>query len=138
MSTFVEQVEIDFMLLADKAEVLKGKLYMMGGAWDRIQVKHLEAPVALSIVIGVLVPWNLTNEPHRLQISIKDEDGNQIPPTAQATINVGQPVASTKGQLFRATAVLSNQWALPKTGAYTVVASVSGQHQKQITFYALG
>ena len=45
MSTLLEQVEIDFLLLADKAEILNGKLYMMGGAWDRIHLKETEVPV---------------------------------------------------------------------------------------------
>ena len=137
MSTGIEHVEIDFMLLADKAEVLGGKLYMMGGAWDRLTINDINAPVALSIVIGVLVPWNLTNESHQLQIRIEDEDGSPIRPNAQATINVGRPVSSTKGQRFRAIAVLSNQWKLPKPGAYSVTASVAGQHEKRVTFYAV-
>ena len=41
MSTGIEHVEIDFMLLADKAEVLGGKLYMMGGAWDRLTINDI-------------------------------------------------------------------------------------------------
>ena len=138
MSTIANQrVEIDFMLLADKAEVLGGKLYMMGGAWDRLQVENIEAPVSLSIIIGVLVPWHLTNEPHQLQIGIADEDGNPLMPTTQATLNVGRPVESTKGQLFRATAVLNGEWTLPKLGAYSVIASVVGQAEKRVTFYVV-
>ena len=138
MSTGIEHVEIDFMLLADKAEVLGGKLYMMGGAWDRLTINDINAPVALSIVIGVLVPWNLTNESHQLQIRIEDEDGS--PHTAQRPIPPsmsGVPSRSTKGQRFRAIAVLSNQWKLPKPGAYSVTASVAGQHEKRVTFYAV-
>ena len=32
MSPSLKQVEIDFLLLADRAEVLNGKLYMLGSA----------------------------------------------------------------------------------------------------------
>ena len=63
MASGLEQVEIDFLLLADRAEVLNGKLYLMGGAWDRRQIRDIDSPVSLTIVVGVLVPWNLTNEP---------------------------------------------------------------------------
>ncbi len=52
----LERVEIDFLLLADRAEVLNGKLYMMGGAWDRRQIRSIDSPVSLTMVIGVLVP----------------------------------------------------------------------------------
>ena len=76
MTPGFEQVEVDFLLLADRAEVLNGKLYMMGGAWDRRNIRDIAAPVPLSIVVGVLIPWNLTNEPHQLRLRIEDEDGN--------------------------------------------------------------
>ena len=46
MSTLPEQVEVDFLQLADRAEVLEGKLYMMGGAWDRL---HTDAEATLTM-----------------------------------------------------------------------------------------
>ena len=137
MTSGLEQVEIDFLLLADRAEVLNGKLYMMGGAWDRRHIRDIGSPVSLTIVIGVLVPWNLTNEPHRLRIRVEDEDGSPLPPEVEATVNVGRPVNATQGQSFRATAVINNRWALPRFGTYRVVASVVGQSEKRVAFYAL-
>lgn len=137
MSTLPESVEVDFLVLADRAEVLNGKLYMMGGAWDRRYINNIEAPIALSIVIGVLVPWNLTNEPHQLEIRVEDEDGNPIPPAPTATLNVGRPTLATKGQSFRAMAVIGDQWTLPKLGAYCVVALIAGREAKRVTFYAV-
>ena len=137
MSTAPDKVELDFLQLADHAEVINGKLYMMGGAWDRLHIGDIDAPVALSIAIGVLVPWSLTNEPHQLQIRIEDEDGNSIHPDGQATLNMGRPANSTKGQSFRAMTVLGLQLNLPKFGAFRVIASVAGQSEKQATFYAV-
>ncbi len=137
MSTGFDQVEVDFLLLADRAEVLNGKLYMMGGAWDRRRVRDINMPVSLAIVVGVLVPWNLTNEPHQLRLKIEDEDGNPVPPEVEATVNVGRPVNATQGQSFRATAVINNRWSLPRYGVYRVVASVAGHSEKRVAFYAV-
>ena len=133
----LDQVDVDFLLLADRAEVLNGKLYMMGGAWDRRHIRDIAAPVPLSIVVGVLVPWNLTNEPHRLRLRIEDEDGNPVPPEVEATVNVGRPANSMQGQSFRATAVINNRWTLPHHGTYRVVASVAGHSEKRVAFYAV-
>ena len=133
----LDQVEIDFLLLADRAEVLNGKLYMMGGAWDRRHIKDIASPVSLTIVVGVLVPWNLTNEPHRLIVTIEDEDGALVPPEVEVTVNVGRPVDATQGQSFRATAVINNRWQLPRYGTYRVVASVAGHSEKRVAFYAV-
>ncbi len=137
MSTLPEQVEVDFLQLADRAEVLDGKLYMMGGAWDRLHISDIEAPVAFSIAIGILVPWGLTNEPHHLRVRLEDEDGNPIHPDAESTLTMGRPPTATKGQCFRAMAVLNLQLVLPRFGAYRIVASVAGQSEGQATFYAL-
>ena len=129
-------MEIDFLLLADRAEVLNGKLYMMGGAWDRRRIRDITAPVPLTIVVSVLVPWNLTNEPHQLRLRIEDDDGAAVAPEVDATINVGRPVKATQGQSFRATAVINNRWTLPGFGTYRLVASVAGQTERRVTFYA--
>ena len=137
MSTLPEQVELDFLQLADRAEVLDGKLYMMGGAWDSLQISNIEAPVAFSIAIGILVPWSLTNEPHHLRVRLDDEDDNPIHPDAEATLNIGRPPTATRGQCFRAMTVLNLQLVLPRFGAYRIVASVAGQSEGQATFYAL-
>ena len=137
MSTMPERVEVDFLVLADRAEVLNGKLYMMGGAWDRQNIVNIESPVGLNIVIGVLVPWNLTNETHKLDIRVEDEDGQIISPSPSAILNVGRPIQSTKGQSFRAMAVIGDRWLLPGFGAYCVVASISGEEAKRVTFYAV-
>ncbi len=109
----------------------------MGGAWDRLHTRDIEAPVSFSIVTGVLVPWALTNETHQLQIRIEDEDGNSIHPDSYATLNMGRPVTAAKGQCFRAMTVLSLQLTLPRFGAYRVIASVAGQSEKRSTFYAV-
>ena len=135
MSMPFEQVEIDFLLLADRAEVLNGKLYMMGGAWDRRQIRDIGAPISLTIVASVLVPWNLTNEPHSLRIRVEDEDGSPVPPEVEATVNVGRPVNATQGQSFRATAVINNRWTLTRFGTFRVVASVAGHSEKRVAFY---
>ena len=137
MTSGLERVEVDFLLLADRAEVLNGKLYMMGGAWDRRHIRDIGAPVPLTIVVGVLVPWNLTNEPHRLRITIEDEDGNTLPPEVEATVNVGRPVNATQGQSFRATVVINNRWSLPRFGTYRLVASMAGQSERRVAFYAV-
>lgn len=137
MSIPLDRVEVDFLLLADRAEVLNGKLYMMGGAWDRRHIRDITAPVPLTIVVGVLVPWNLTNEPHRLEIRLEDEDGSPVLPQVEATVNVGRPVNATQGQSFRATAVVNNRWALPRFGTYRVVASMGGYTEKRVAFYAV-
>ncbi len=57
-----EKMEIEWLILADAAEIVNGKLYMMGGGWNRITANS-ELPLTKSfgISISVTVPWSHTN-----------------------------------------------------------------------------
>ena len=132
-----EQVEIDFLMVADRAEAVNGKLYIMGGAWDRLGVNDFSKPVSISLAIGVLVPWNWTNEPQTLSIQVQNADAEAVKPGIQAEFNVGRPPHATKGQVFRALLAVTSQWVLPGPGEYQVVASLSGAGSKTTAFYAV-
>ena len=133
----IEQVEIDFLLLADKAEILNGKIYMMGGGWDRRYISNLSAPVEITILLGILVPWTLTNEKHSFEIRLEDADGNALPPVVGGEITIGRPPDATRGQQFRAMASLSGRWTLPQFGTYSIVALLEGEEKKRAVFYAV-
>jgi len=34
-------MQLDFLILADRAEAVNGKLYLLGGAWDRLGLTSL-------------------------------------------------------------------------------------------------
>lgn len=46
---------IEFLLVADRAEVSGGKLYLMGGCWDRVQLPALDVSAVLGAGIALRV-----------------------------------------------------------------------------------
>ena len=56
-------MEIDYLLLAEHAEVTASKLYLMGGGWDTMSVPEAPANVRLMLAAGVRVEWDETNAP---------------------------------------------------------------------------
>ncbi len=86
-----QQVEIDFLLLADRAEAINGKLYTLGAAWDRIVVNDFTKPLNISVALGVLVPWNATNQNHKVTLTLRDADGNLIDFRIDASFIAGRP-----------------------------------------------
>ena len=62
------------MLLADSAQEVGGKLYILGGGWS---ITGPEA-VPMAIALKLEVPWDRTNEQHSLLIELVDEDGNPV------------------------------------------------------------
>ena len=66
----------EWLMLADYAEVIAGKLYLHGGGWDRLTVGS-EFPTAkiIGIAASFVVPWNETNKKIAARIEIQTQDG---------------------------------------------------------------
>lgn len=59
------------MLLADAAQVVGGKLYILGGGWSLIGPD----PTPMAIVLKIDVPWDQANVRHSLKLALLDDDG---------------------------------------------------------------
>ena len=137
MTTPMEDFQIEFLILADKAEVLGGKLYMMGGGYDRKYIGNIEGPVDLVVVAGILVPWHSTNRELAFSLSIEDVDGKPLlEKPIEGTLRLGRPADAEEGQTFRVMSVLNGRLKLPGYGTYRVVATAGGS-SRGTTFYAL-
>ena len=126
---------VDFLLLADRAEAINGKLYVMGGAWETVFVQNFGQPILLSMAIGLLVPWNATNVPHALRITIDDLDGRPVGFHVDAGFTTGRPPFASPGDVQRTIlAVPAVAQAFPGAGRYTVRAYIDGELRKTVPF----
>jgi Family of unknown function (DUF6941) len=132
-----DRPEIDFLILADRAEGINGKLYMMGGGWQEIRVRDFAQPLAFSIAVGVLVPWNATNEQLSLEVRIESDDGQTIPPSIPIGLNVGRPPNSVPGQEFRSMIAINGNWKFEGPGTYRAIASIGEDASRKTTFRTL-
>src|SRR5438270_7253247 len=78
MDELMQHPEIDFLIIADRAEAINGKLYMMGGAWDQIGIADPSQPIQFSVALGINIPWHATNEHHRMRLVVEDADGAKL------------------------------------------------------------
>src|SRR5215210_4393613 len=90
------------MMLADAAQAVAGKLYVLGGGWSITGTD----PTPSAIAIYVKVPWDLTNRKHKLLLELVDLDGEPVfvdTPTGQQALRVesefevGRPPGLTPG-----------------------------------------
>jgi len=72
-------MELDFAFLADAADVSMGKLFVMGGAFDTINVGGFPAshPTLAVVVRLMLSPMDLDRK-HKLEILLLDADAHHI------------------------------------------------------------
>ncbi|HOW59348.1 MAG TPA: hypothetical protein PLO78_06470 [Candidatus Omnitrophota bacterium] len=90
-------MEVDFCLLADRAEAVGGKLYVLGGAFDTIFAKQL--PVihkSLSVVIKLSFDAAEVDRDHDLRVIILDGDGHEVV-AAGGPLHVGKNRLTPKG-----------------------------------------
>ena len=83
------------MLLADAAQAVGGKLYVLGGGWSVIG----PAPAAMAIAMKIDVPWDQATVRHRWVLDLIDEDGHPVrtrptgdPPSEEGRPEEGRPV----------------------------------------------
>lgn len=62
------------MLLADAAQAVAGKLYVLGGGWSITGPD----PQASAIALYIKVPWDLANTSHHLLLELLDLDGEPV------------------------------------------------------------
>jgi hypothetical protein len=62
------------MMLADSAQAVAGKLYVLGGGWSITGPD----PTPSAIAIKLDVPWDRAEEPHRWMLALVDADGSPV------------------------------------------------------------
>jgi hypothetical protein len=62
------------ILLADAAQAVNGKLYILGGGWSITGPE----PTSMAIAIQIEVPWTDSNQRHTLRLALLNEDGRPV------------------------------------------------------------
>lgn len=127
-------MEVEWIILADGAEVVNNKLYLLGGGWDALTVNSpLPVVHPCAVAIAFKVPWNETNQQHNVEIEIADQDANELL-TLAAQIEVGRPPGIPLGQAQRVQMALSLALPLRQTGTHVIVARIEGQEARRVQF----
>ncbi|HEX4699067.1 MAG TPA: hypothetical protein VH857_06870 [Actinomycetes bacterium] len=118
------------MLLADSAQEVNGKLYVLGGGWS---VTGPDVP-PMAIAIKLDVPWSGANAPHQFVLDLVDEDGHPVSAgdagggvRVEGSFEVGRPAGLRSGSDIDVAFVV-NLPPLPITaGRYTWRLFIDGE-----------
>lgn len=131
-------MEVDFLLLADGAQVAGDKLYVLGGGWTVLWGRSFPINHTIAVAVGIMVPWEETNQAHSVEILILSEDGNQIgQPLVSGQLEVGRPPGIPPGTAQRAMMAVSGPVSIESPGRYEVVVRVNGENMKHTAFTAV-
>ncbi len=88
------------LLLADAAQAVDGKLYVLGGGWSVTGPQ----PAPMAIALKIDVPWDQANTSHRWRLELVDADGEafQLPDEGGAVaveqeFEIGRPAGVKPG-----------------------------------------
>ena len=133
-------------ILCNHAEAQNGVLYLSGAGIDRFNVaQNIPGPwpVNLGIGISIKVPWTATNQSQKLELTLKDADGQDIllpngqgssaPLRAEMNFNIGRPPILETGEEQLVNLAI-NLPGLPveKLGTYIFKIAVDGTELKEL------
>jgi hypothetical protein len=124
----------EWLILADAAQVVGGKLYVMGGGWDILNVNTgFPAQQRCAVAASFIVPWNETNQKHNVEIEIVSEDGVEMAKIA-GQFEVGRPPGVPLGSEQRTQLAADMGMTFEKPGVFSIVASIEGVESTRTTF----
>lgn len=132
-------MEVEWLILADAAQVVANKLYMLGGGWDKVRgSKGFPFDQKIAIAMSVKVPWNETNDRHNFEIEIVSEDQDTEEPKSMAKIGgqfeVGRPVGILPGQEQRIQLAIDMLLKIDNPGTKIIIAKINGNKLRQVVF----
>lgn len=128
--TINRRSEIDYLLLADHAVVVDGKLYLAGGGWDRVTPPAFPHQMMVGLAAGVRVPFTETDDSHTVKIRLEDSGNAEPVFEIEAELQVGRPPGSRGlDVLIPMAANIPIRFQEPSD--LVLVASVNGRESKR-------
>ena len=118
-------MKMDFLILADGAQVSGDKLYVLGGGWTIVWARDFPVTHPASLGIGMMVDWQETNQKHSIEVVLMSGDGEILgEPLVKGDFEVGRPPGIPQGQAQRFMITADVKLSLETPGPYEIVFRV--------------
>lgn len=125
----LEEIKVEWTILGDYASIADGKMYLQGGGWERLTVNTaFPARRMIGIAQSILVPWEDTNIPIKLEIEIQSADGASIVKGANE-VKVGRPPDHPPGMPIRVMSATNLGIEFKEAGSYRIVSKINGEDE---------
>jgi hypothetical protein len=127
---------IEFVAVADRAEAVNGKLYMLGGCWDRMTVQGPEHAALLSLAIAILVGPDETDREWSLNVSVvRASEPGDVRFSAEAQFQAHNPAPDELQSQRVIVALPTVPVTFPATGTYHAIARLEGAPPQRTSFF---
>jgi hypothetical protein len=112
---------------ADHAAVENGKLYVNGGAWNRIGYPSFPAVQTFAVAAILHIPWRAHGQNHSFVIWFEDADGQNVGGRIEGSFQAAVPPGALSGDYTIAPAAINiNGFVFERPGDYAAVLSLDG------------
>jgi hypothetical protein len=127
-------MDMDWLILADSAQIVEGKLYLLGGGWDALTVTS-GFPVSrrCGIAAAYSIPWSETGRLKKVEIDVITEDGVRLA-NITAQVEVGRPPGLPPGSTQRAQIAADLVLEINAPGTFAIVGRIEGQEHMRTVF----
>ena len=132
-----ELMEVEWLMIADAAEVLGNKLYVIGGGWNRLSVPSFPVTKQLGIALAFNCPWSETNEKHQFEIEIATDDAQTLK-KASGQLEVGRAPGIVQGSDQRVQIAANVTIEFKEPGNYLVISRLDGEDKRRVVFQVVG
>ena len=130
-------MKIEYALLADAAQAVGGKIFVLGGGWNLFRSASYPAPVQLAIAVGLGFSTDEVGIKYPLNVVIADEAGVPIVPEMKGQVETGQPAPDVpKTASVKIPVAININMSLPHPGTYGIVVT-AGSASAQLSFEAI-
>jgi hypothetical protein len=140
VSTFqqeTQEIKIKVMLLADSAQAVGGKLYVLGGGFDRINMPVVPFAYRFDLAMLIEVPWGATNQPYQVVVELLDADGEPAGYRAEAEMETGRPPGIRQGTSLTVPIAVPVVAEFRTPGRYMLSGSVNGEEKNRVAIEAV-
>lgn len=127
-------MRLEWLVLADAAQLIGGKLFLLGGGWETMMVNTLPVQHQMALALAFDVTWNETNHKHQFEVKIQDQDGNERA-KIQGAFEVGRPPGIPAGQSQRFQLVVPANLVFEQLGTYEIRVILQDEEQHPVRFH---
>ncbi len=127
-------MQLEWLILADSAQVAEGKLYLLGGGWDLLGATHA-FPVQkhLAIAASFLVAWGEMNQTHPIELAVADDAGHELARIG-GQIEVGRPAGVPLTHAQRHQFAVEATVTFEHAGPYAILARIGAEEAGRVLF----
>lgn len=130
-------MKIEYALLADAAQAVGGKIFVLGGGWNLFRSPNFPAPVQLAVAIGLGFTFDEVGAKYPLSVVIADEAGVPIIPEMKGQVETGQSAPDVpRTATVKIPVAINVNLSLPHPGTYGIVVT-AGTSTAQLSFEAI-